>query len=218
MADSDDEYVEDLSDDNFEDHQVTTTKSDYGTRSKGRGGALVSRPRAAKRKKTGAGGGRKAAWEITSRSWEEVEETTDGNIALVEWLEGEKRRRVRKDTKPLQRGIIRHLMLVLDMSFAMADKDLLPQRYLLTLTYAAEFVREFYEQNPISQLGIVGMRDGIAIRISDTGGNPTEHIERLREFHKSEPTGGPSLQNALEMCRGVLLWAYLQASRRDMLY
>jgi transcription initiation factor TFIIH subunit 2 len=96
-------------------------------------------------------------------------------------------------------------MLVLDMSFAMAEKDLLPSRYILTLNYAVDFVREYFEQNPISQLGIVGLRDGLAFRISDMSGNPTEHIERLRKWvEEQEPQGNPSLQNGLEMCRGAL--------------
>lgn len=120
-------------------------------------------------------------------------------------LEAEKRRRLMRDTTPLQRGIIRHLILVLDMSFAMAEKDLLPTRYRLTISSAVSFVREYFEQNPISQLGVVGMRDGVAVRISDLSGNPADHIERLKNIEGQEPQGNPSLQNALEMCRGALL-------------
>jgi transcription initiation factor TFIIH subunit 2 len=204
MADSDGEYVDDLSEDDLHDHRVTSGAdgSSYGTRSKGaRASGKSSDGRKAK------GGGRsKAAWEDIKRSWENVVETEDGSITIDALLEAEKRRRLMRDTTPLQRGIIRHLMLVLDMSFAMAEKDLLPNRYLLTLNYAVEFVREYFEQNPISQMGIVGMRDGIAVRISDMGGNPAEHVEKLRAWaEQQEPQGNPSLQNALEMCRGSLL-------------
>ena len=113
--------------------------------------------------------------------------------------------RLLRDATPLQRGIIRHLVLVLDLTFAMAEKDLRPTRYLLTLRYAQEFVLEFFEQNPISQLGIIGMRDGVAIRISNMSGNPTEHILALQELRSKDPNGLPSLQNALEMARGALL-------------
>jgi transcription initiation factor TFIIH subunit 2 len=149
---------------------------------------------------------RKAAWEDVKRSWEDVVETADGSITVAELLEAEKRRRLMRDTTPLQRGIIRHLILVIDMSFAMTEKDLLPNRYTITLNYAVDFVREYYEQNPISQLGIIGMRDGVAVRISDMSGNPTDHIEKLRKWNaEKEPSGNPSLQNALEMCRGALL-------------
>lgn len=204
MADSDGEYVEDLSDDDLDQRADSAGKgsSSYGTRSKG--------GRANGKSGDGRKGARsKAAWEDIKRSWENVVETDDGSITIEALIEAEKRRRLMRDTTPFQRGIIRHLMLVLDMSFAMAEKDLLPNRYLLTLNYAVDFVREYFEQNPISQLGIVGMRDGIAVRISDMGGNPTEHIEKLRTWaEQQEPQGNPSLQNALEMCRGALLFVY----------
>ena len=127
-------------------------------------------------------------------------------VGVIEGIaEAEKRARLLRDTTPLQRGIIRHLVLVLDMSFAMLEKDLLPSRYELAMAYARDFVREYFEQNPISQLAIVGMRDGVAVRISDMSGNPAEHLEKLQGWVKQEPQGNPSLQNALEMCRGALL-------------
>ena len=87
----------------------------------------------------------------------------------------------------------------------MLEKDLRPTRYLLTLRYSSEFVTEFFEQNPISQLGIIGMRDGLAVRISDMSGNPTDHINNLRSLQTEEPKGDPSLQNALDMGRAALL-------------
>lgn len=113
--------------------------------------------------------------------------------------------RLLRDTTPVQRGIIRHFILILDLSQPMVEKDLRPNRYLLTLRYAREFVVEFFEQNPISQLGILGLRDGLAIRISDMSGNPTEHINALETLRSQDPKGLPSLQNGLEMARGALL-------------
>jgi transcription initiation factor TFIIH subunit 2 len=187
MADSDPEYVaDDGSDDDLMDHRVTSTADGDGPR---------RNP-----KKPG-----KAAWEDVKRSWEAVLEGADGQLSVAEALEAEKRRRLLRDTTPLQRGIIRHLVLVVDMSFAMAEKDLLPTRYRLAVAYAADFVREYFEQNPISQMGVVGMRDGIAVRISEMGGNPAGHLEQLAKWKGEEPMGVPSLQNALEMCRGTLL-------------
>ena len=208
--DSDGEYVEDRSDDDFADHQVTSSGNPHETRAVTQ---RQSRHDRSKRKGDRNKGSRsKAAWEDIQRSWDIVVEGADGSLSVGDLLEAEKRRRLLRDTTPLQRGIIRHLMLVLDMSFAMAEKDLLPNRYTLTMHYAVDFVREYFEQNPISQLGIVAMREGIAVRISDMSGNPTEHIERLREWEKKEePNGNPSLQNALEMCRGALLYVILKA-------
>jgi len=192
MADSDDgEYVADMSDDEFADHQVTSSKSNRASK---RGGTKKSKKDKAQ------------AWEQVKRSWDDVVEDQDGQLELAPYLDAEKRKRLLKDTTPLQRGIIRHLMLVVDMGFAMAEKDMLPTRYRLAMSYAKEFVREYFEQNPISQLGIVGMRDGVAVTVSQMGGNPAEHLERLEKLRtEQEPSGNPSLQNALEMCRGALL-------------
>ena len=124
-----------------------------------------------------------------------------------EIMEANRRRsyRLLKDTTPLQRGIIRHLILIIDLSSAMTEKDLRPTRYLLTLRYVVEFVHEFFEQNPISQLGIIGMRDGLAVRVSDMSGNPNDHVGKLQALREQEPKGSPSLQNALDMARAALL-------------
>lgn len=195
MADSDGEYVNgDLSDDDLMDHRVTDG-GDNGASN----GEKSSRSR--KQDRNAA-----RSWEKSKRTWETnlPEEDQDGILSLTA-LEAEKRKRLLRDTTPLQRGIIRHVVLVLDMSFAMIEKDMQPTRYRLMLSYAAAFVREFFEQNPISQLGIVGMRDGVAVRISDVGGNPAEHLEHLKGLENEDPQGHPSLQNALEMCRGALL-------------
>lgn len=209
--DSDAEYIENYSDDDLNDHQVTS-----GTDLK-QGGFDASRNGARPLQKLQSGALRKArdrkknnrsraAWEEGKFTWE-VPEDEEGNVSLTALLEAEKRRRLLRDTTPLQRGIIRHLVLVLDMSFAMLEKDMLPNRFRLTLSYAVEFVVEYFEQNPISQMGIVMMRQGIATRVSELTGNPAVLIDKLRELEKDkEPDGDPSLQNALEMCRGELLY------------
>lgn len=122
----------------------------------------------------------------------------------------DRRRRLRQDTQPVQRGIIRHLVLVLDLSEAMLEKDMRPNRCAVTLKHAQEYVREFFEQNPISQMCVLAMYDGLCIRISELSGNPNDHITAIREIRNPrsglprEPKGSPSLQNALDMARGSL--------------
>jgi len=95
----------------------------------------------------------------------------------------------------------------------MNEKDLRPTRYLLTLTYTIQFIHEFFEQNPISQMGIIGMRDGISVRISDMSGNPNDHISAIQKIRKQEPKGNPSLENALEMSRAALFHAPSHGTR-----
>jgi transcription initiation factor TFIIH subunit 2 len=119
---------------------------------------------------------------------------------------------IRQDLQPLQRGIIRHLILVLDLSEAMTEKDMRPNRLFVMIRSVQEFITDYFEQNPISQLSLLGMYDGRCIRISDLSGNPTDHLNALqiikagdgKDELPKEPKGSPSLQNALEMCRAML--------------
>jgi transcription initiation factor TFIIH subunit 2 len=99
----------------------------------------------------------------------------------------------------------------------MLEKDLRPTRYLLTIRYATEFVMEFFEQNPISQLGIVGMRDGLAVKVSSMSGNPNDHFTSLHDLRKHEAHGQPSLENALEMARASLFHAPTHGTREILL-
>jgi transcription initiation factor TFIIH subunit 2 len=97
---------------------------------------------------------------------------------------------------------------VIDLSEAMAEKDMRPNRFIVTVKYAQEYVREFFEQNPISQMCVLGMHDGLAIRISELSGNPNDHINAIQGLRTGrdpkEPKGSPSLQNALDMAKATL--------------
>lgn len=99
----------------------------------------------------------------------------------------------------------------------MVEKDLRPTRHLLMLRYTEEFVREFFEQNPISQLGIIGTRDGLAVRISNMGGSPDDHIAHIQSLRRQDPKGDASLQNALEMARAALFHSPSHGTREILL-
>lgn len=70
----------------------------------------------------------------------------------------------------IRRTIIRHLVLVLDLSSAMMDRDMRPTRFDLMLQYAREFVTEWFDQNPLGQIGVVGMRGGLGERVGEMSG------------------------------------------------
>ncbi|MCJ1307282.1 hypothetical protein MMC25_000928 [Agyrium rufum] len=222
---SDEEYIQTLSSgDEASRRAITANSSKHQTRSTGgTAGATFDKSvgggdagKSVKGAQSSHGG--RSNWEV-SRTWENVVEGEDGTISgtVDGLLEAGKRKRLLKDTTPLQRGIIRHLVLVLDLSHSTLEKDLRPSRYLLSIRYAMEFVHEYFEQNPISQLGILGMRDGIAMRISDLSGNPTDHVEALQKLRTQDPKGDASLQNALEMARGALFHAPTHTTREVLL-
>lgn len=147
------------------------------------------------------------AWEDKiKRPWEVVGEDEGGDIGgAVAAVERERRRHRHRALGSVQRGIIRALVLVVDLSHTMSEKDMRPNRAVMAVGYCEEFVGEFFDQNPISQLAIVAMRNGLASVVSPVSGDVQTHLECLRKLAKVDPEGGPSIQNALELARGLLL-------------
>lgn len=69
------------------------------------------------------------------------------------------------DTISVHRGIIRYLVLVLDLSESMINNDMKPDRHTLMLSLVKNFVSEFFDQNPMSHLAIVYTSNGIASQL-----------------------------------------------------
>lgn len=88
-------------------------------------------------------------------------------------------------------------------------------RRTATTQLCEKFIRDYFEQNPISHLGIIvtgassltvrrrarlssdHTANGVAVRMTDLGGSPQRHIARLKA--ETECGGEPSLQNALQV-------------------
>lgn len=69
-----------------------------------------------------------------------------------------------------------------------------PTRFDLSLRYAREFVIEWFDQNPLGQIGVVGMRTGLGERIAEMSGgvivgSKSSHPTRLCR----EPARGASI-------------------------
>ncbi|EKM54147.1 uncharacterized protein PHACADRAFT_185111 [Phanerochaete carnosa HHB-10118-sp] len=156
------------------------------------------------------------AWEASyTRTWETVQEDEAGSLhtAVRDLIAKGRRRRLLAPAEAVRRTIIRHLILVLDLSSSMMDRDMRPTRFDLMLQYAREFIAEWFDQNPLGQIGIVGMRGGIGERIGEMSGNPQDVLRSIAERHKLEPVGEPSLQNAIEMARSSMSHLPTNSSR-----
>lgn len=75
------------------------------------------------------------------------------------------------DAGPLQRGLLRHVILVVDLSSAPTSVDMLPSRAGAVVGAATSFVSAFFDSNPISSLGLFIARDGVANKLCDLTGN-----------------------------------------------
>ncbi|KAG8746106.1 hypothetical protein FRC12_014376 [Ceratobasidium sp. 428] len=179
------------------DSDVEYTEQNAGDKGKGKG-----KEKEKKGKSKGKDSG--YAWEANyTRSWDQVQEDEGGSLthSVEDLIARNRRKRLLGPGSAIRRAIIRHLVLLIDLSAAMADRDLRPTRFELALDCARAFVGEWCEQNPLGQVGVVGMRAGIGERIVEMTGNPHDVLRAIADKRKLEPAGEPSLQNAIEIAR-----------------
>ncbi|KAI9442361.1 Ssl1-domain-containing protein [Lactarius indigo] len=188
--------------DSFDEGDLTAR----GRKAKGKSGSRANEKGKQKAKDQGY------AWEATyARSWDTVQEDEAGSLtgAVAELLARGRRRRALslgfslRQLRSAARSF-RHLVLLLDLSAAMSDRDMRPTRFDLSLEYAREFITEWFDQNPLGQIGYRwNARWYRRARVRDRGGtgNPQDVLKAISERHKLEPIGEPSLQNAIEMAR-----------------
>lgn len=74
-------------------------------------------------------------------------------------------------------------------------------------------MEEFFDQNPISQIGIIIMHNKRAEKISELAGNCKKHIRQINTLNRTSLVGEPSLQNGLEMALSSLKLLPSHASR-----
>lgn len=85
---------------------------------------------------------------------------------------------------------------------AAAETDFRPCRMAVIGQQVEAYIREFFDQNPLSHVGLVTVKDGVAHCLTELGGSPESHIKAL--MSKMECSGDASLQNALELVHGYL--------------
>ncbi|XP_050368595.1 general transcription factor IIH subunit 2 [Argentina anserina] len=150
-----------------------------------------------------------AAWErayADERSWESLQEDEAGLLRPIDnqnLQHAQYRRRLRAATTArIQKGLIRYLYIVIDLSKAASEMDFRPSRMGVVAKHVEAFIREYFYQNPLSQVGLVTIKDGVAHILTDLGGSPESHVKAL--MGKLECSGDASLQNALDLVQGYL--------------
>ncbi|GJN93526.1 hypothetical protein Rhopal_006583-T1 [Rhodotorula paludigena] len=206
IADDNEPVDELLRDD--EDESDLDLSSDDGLarvrRTRAAAGRGAVNGRGAAQAQRGRDKGKGKAWEGQfERTWDQVQEDERGSLegAVSDLLLTSKSRRILRDTASIQRGIIRHVYLVIDLSSAMLVRDYKATWLDLTLQYAQDFVTEFFDQNPIGQMAVMVTRDGLAERLTPLSGNPADHLKVLQNKKKLEARGAPSLQNVLQLAK-----------------
>ncbi|XP_077144184.1 general transcription factor IIH subunit 2 isoform X3 [Ranitomeya variabilis] len=101
-------------------------------------------------------------------------------------------------------GMMRHMFVIIDGSRTMEDQDLKPNRLTCTLKLLEYFVDEYFDQNPISQIGLLITRNKRAEKLTELAGNPRQHITALKKAVDMTCSGEPSLYNSLNLALQTL--------------
>lgn len=149
------------------------------------------------------------------RTWEALQEDEEGSLQTTVDDIIQRARRRRLDDKPsnVRLGMMRHLFLILDCSRSMEDQDLKPNRLACCAKLLENFIEEYFDQNPISQIGIITTNNMRAEKLTELGGNPQRHIVALEKSTDKPCVKEPSLQNALELAAATLRHMPGHASR-----
>jgi hypothetical protein len=65
-----------------------------------------------------------------------------------------------------------HLQIIVDLSRAASIGDMRPNRLAVMAGVLQGFIRRFFDENPLSHLGLLVMRNGIAERLTELQGSP----------------------------------------------
>lgn len=153
------------------------------------------------------------------RTWEVIQEDAEGSLQTVvdEISHRTKRRRLMGRSSNIRLGMMRHLFVIVDMSRAMEEADLKPSRLASSVKLLEDFITEYFDQNPISQIGLIVTRNKRAEKITELSGNPQLHTSSLRKAASKACTGEPSLQNAMEVAIQSLRHMPSHASREILI-
>lgn len=96
----------------------------------------------------------------------------------------------------IEKRMIRYCYLILDLSDAMSiNSDFKPTRKFAMLEVVCSFIQSFFDQNPISQLGIIVTHNKIAEKLTELSGNPADQQQRLRHYIENHNEGADDDNN-----------------------
>ncbi|KAF2903637.1 hypothetical protein ILUMI_02544 [Ignelater luminosus] len=159
-------------------------------------------------------------WETGyEKTWEAIKEDDEGFLeaSVADIVQRAKRKRQAQKQPNTKLGMMRHLYIIIDCSDSMSNQDLKPTRLLCTIKLLELFIEEFFDQNPISQMGAIIMQNKRAERISELAGNARKHIKAINNLNRTSLNGEPSLQNGLNMALKSLKLLPTHASREILI-
>ena len=108
----------------------------------------------------------------------------------------ERRKKIQKGG--LKIGMMRNVVIILDMSKSMLENDFTPNRHQLSTVMLEKFTEEFFDRNPIAQLGLVATRNKFCEIIIDLCGNKRKILAEIKKVRSMNCEGEASLYNSFK--------------------
>lgn len=159
-------------------------------------------------------------WEHSQRSWNTIEVvngklvSSNSETGLFD-AEAQKRR---QSLQGYQRGLIRALVIVIDLSRnGIEPREFTIPRVRLVSDQVTNFLKAYLDQNPLSQVAIVSTRGYYGHVESPLSGDLEAHLEAVRGLRDVSMWGQPSLVNSLTVSLSVLGSAPVFSTREILL-
>eukprot|EP01095_Lingulamoeba_sp_RSL-Kostka_P011531 TRINITY_DN4416_c0_g1_i1.p1 TRINITY_DN4416_c0_g1~~TRINITY_DN4416_c0_g1_i1.p1 ORF type:complete len:395 (-),score=94.38 TRINITY_DN4416_c0_g1_i1:22-1206(-) len=147
----------------------------------------------------------KKRWEKKyHKTWDKDIDENENDQLLSEQIRRNKRRKKQMQQQQdgkIRRGMSRNLIVIIDASENVVKGNIVPSRLDVMTKGVEGFIKNFFDQNPISQLGLMITRSEIAETLTELNGNPNRHLSVLKSI---QADGQPSLQNSLTIAAGTL--------------
>ena len=123
-------------------------------------------------------------WEKSSRSWDNVSIDKDGKIYQINNVFSYENEKTKLELRNKKRGLIRSIIIVIDLSErGLEQHDFTISRLKMISNEIEQFIETFFDRNPISQIGIVGIYQGKGFVLSQLCGDVVKHIEIIRNIN-----------------------------------
>jgi len=118
-------------------------------------------------------------------------------------MKKKKREQLSSQVSNVRKGMCRFVVLGIDMSRSVDQKDFQPSRLDHIKAAVEKFILDFFDQNPLSQLSLVFGKNAVAEVVSEMSGHARKHLEIF--LKKSDESSGEfSLQNILKLSHEAL--------------
>ncbi|KAF0991507.1 hypothetical protein HZS_5034 [Henneguya salminicola] len=159
-------------------------------------------------------------WMSTyERTWETIKEDDSGSIlSSIKNIESYNKRQSQiSKIKPHASfmSVMRQLILIIDISETIMAYDYHPNRLEVIIKLLENFLNNFFDQNPISQIGIIVTSNSKANIICDLTSDDHKLKTALKNI--SSAGGFPSIQNSIEIGVRVLEGVPSSSSREILI-